>query len=116
MSYKCNRKYLKDALLKAGKLVQQMNVLRPVFKRLHEYKPAELLLQFYTSGCNYFKHLTVQKTDRSRYDFYLQNWNCNVHTVLLTCCLLLATDFELNPHQLILNCLPLKFGSCWSML
>lgn len=63
MSYKCNRKYLKDALLKAGKLVQQMNVLRPVFKRLHEYKPAELLLQFYTSGCNYFKHLTVQKTD-----------------------------------------------------
>ena len=63
MSYKCNRKYLKDALLKAGKLVQQMNVLRPVFKRLHKYKPTELLLQFHTSGCNYFKHLTVQKTD-----------------------------------------------------
>ena len=63
MSYKCNRKYLKDALLKAGKLVQQMNVLRPVFKRLHKYKPTELLLQFRTSGCNYFKHLTVHKTD-----------------------------------------------------
>lgn len=44
MSYKCNRKYLKDALLKAGKLVQQMNVLRPVFKRLHKYKPTELVL------------------------------------------------------------------------
>lgn len=64
MSYKCNKKYLKDALLKAGKLVQQMNVLRPVFKRLHKYKPTELLLQFHASGCNYFKHLTVQK-DRS---------------------------------------------------
>lgn len=64
MSYKCNKKYLKDALLKAGKLVQQMNVLRPVFKRLHKYKPTELLLLFHTSGCNYFKHLTVQK-DRS---------------------------------------------------
>lgn len=63
MSYKCNRKYLKDALLKAGKLVQQMNVLRPVFKRLHKYKPTELLLQFHTSGCNYFKHLTVHETD-----------------------------------------------------
>lgn len=33
MSYKCNKKYLKDALLKAGKLVQQMNVLRPVLKK-----------------------------------------------------------------------------------
>lgn len=62
MSYKCNRKYLKHALLKAGKLVQQMNVLRPVFKRLHKFKPTELLLQFHASRRNYFKHLTVQKT------------------------------------------------------
>ena len=60
MSYKCNRKYLKDALLKAGKLVQQMNVLRPVFKRLHKYKPTELLLQFHTSGCNYFNNLCLR--------------------------------------------------------
>lgn len=63
MSYKCSRKYLKDALLKAGKLVQQMNVLRPALEKLHKYKATELRLQFHTSGCNYFKHLTVQKTD-----------------------------------------------------
>lgn len=62
MSYKYDRKYLKDALLKAGKLVQQMNVLRPVFKRLHKYKPTELLLQFHRR-IHYFKHLTVHKTD-----------------------------------------------------